>query len=280
MGWFATNALRESRLLRRFLSLPTYLAGSDGGIDGIVDAAGNTIDFGTPVYTFGTQPNPYAVPKYTEILIDPACLTGSGATTQGIKLRSDLVNWCFADRGQMIYANSGSVASPLTSGIAGAGATEISLLGSLNQPMLPAFLLYKGCRGRFRCKIKKSGGNGNFDVIVRLGTHVAATDIDANDALLNFPGVALTDQRTFWVSVEFCVIQAGIDGNTAGSTGTTKAILTTTNFLTENASAVSAIADRSTLFSTTDPIYFNINTKNANASDTFALIEYSLELLP
>lgn len=246
---------------------------------GLLDANGNPIYLGPNVYTWGYHPNPWDVPFGTEILIHPSCLTGSGANTQGIKLRSDNTNWCFADRGQTIYSKSGSLAAPLSSGIAGAGATEVSLYGSLNQLMLPAYLLYKGCRGRFRCKIQKTNANATWSALIRLGTHAAATDVNANDALMNLPGITNASLRQFWVDIEFYVVRAGRTGNGA-ATGETTAYLITTNSLTSGGNSTDLLKDRNALFSTIDPIYFNINIGAANASDTFSLIEYSLELLP
>lgn len=242
----------------------------------------DTLNTGLPVYTFGEQPNPWDVPFGYEILIHPNCLTGSGANTHGIKLRSDNINWKFADYGQIAYSLSGSKAAPLVSGVAGAGATEVSLLGSLNQPMIPAYLLYEGCRGRVRVIIRKTGANGSHSVIVRLGTHAKVTDINANDALINFPSLAATDGREFYVDVEFQLISAGrsTSGTPAIVTGETAALLLSTNIIPPNATTVNGVVDRSTLISTYDPMYFNFNVGSANASDTFSLIKYSLELLP
>ena len=247
---------------------------------GLISTIDGTLGNTLPVYTWGSHPYAWDVPFGTEILIHPNCLTGSGANTQGIKLRSDNTNWCFADRGQIIYSKSGSLAAPLSSGIAGSGgATEVSLYGSLNQLMLPAYLLYKDCRGRFRCKIQKTNANGTWDLLIRLGTHAAATDVNANDALMNLPTITNANLRQFWVDIEFCVVSAGCTGSGA-ATGETTAYMIVTNSLTLGGQGTALLKDRNALFSTVDPIYFNINTKNANAADTFSLIEYSLELLP
>ena len=138
----AVDSWSEGFLEEGFMAkLPSAAYDESGNFQYLQSDTG-PIGFGIPVYTFGKQPNPYSVPKYTEILIDPACLTGSGATTQGIKMRSDLVNWRFADAGQILYANSGSIATPLVSGVAAGGttSTEVSMWGSLNPMMIPAFM--------------------------------------------------------------------------------------------------------------------------------------------
>lgn len=230
-------------------------------VDGVL---GNTL----PVYTWGSQPSPWDVPFGTEILIHPDCLTGYGANTCGIKFRSDTVNWRFADS-QILYGVSGTVASPLVSGIAGSAA-EFSLLGSLAQPMIPAYMLYKGARGVFRCKIRKTNANSTFDMIVRLG-YAALPDKTTNEALINQTSVTNADKRDFWVTVEFVV-------KAAGPSGTAKMI--TTNFIAQNSSATAAFNDRNTTTTTIANMYFNINSKNASASDTFSLLEYSLEMKP
>jgi len=280
MGWFATNALRESRLLRRFLNLPTYLAGSDGGVDGIVDSAGNTIDFGLPVYTYGQQPNPYAVPKYTEILIDPACLTGSGATTQGIKLRSDLVNWRFADAGQVLYANSGSIATPLVSGVA-AGAfttTEVSMWGSLNPIMIPAFMLYKGFRGRLKCTLIKSGTTAGWEIWIRIGKTPISGGVAANDQLFLVQSLANANNGQYQVDVEFAITSAGVSVNGALA-GETTCGFTTKLRMTPNLNITGMVVDKGALMSTVDDAIVNINIRGTTG-DTFSLLDYNFTAFP
>lgn len=236
----------------------------------LMDSDGNAISTGLPIYTHGEQPNPWDVPFGTEILIHPSCLTGYGANTSGIKLRSDGVTWRFADT-QTAYGVSGTVAAPLVTGVVGS-AGEFSLLGSLAQPMLPAYLLYKGARGVFRCKLRKSGANGAADVIVRLGVAASGSSIVSNDALINLAGgITNVDKREFWVAVEFII-------TAAGETGVASMIVT--NYLTSNGAGTNVVTDRIATINTVTPMYFNINSKNANAADTFSLIEYSLELKP
>lgn len=259
---------------------PLLILGVPQVLNGSLTTNGQLISTQLPIYTYGEQPNPWDVTFGTEILIHPNCLTGSGANTHGIKLRSDGINWKFADGGQTIYSLSGSKAAPLVSGVA--GGTEVSLLGSLNQPMIPAYLLYEGCRGRVRAIIRKTGANGTHSVIVRLGTHAKATDINANDSLINFPSLAATDGREFYVDVEFSVVSAGrsTSGTPTIATGETAALLLSTNIIPPNATTVNGVVDRTNLFSTYDTIYFNFNVGSANALDTFSLIKYSVELLP
>ncbi len=281
MAWFATNALRESRLLRRFLNLPTYLAGSDGGIDGIVDAAGNTIDFGIPVYTYGQQPNPYAVPKYTEILIDPACLTGSGATTQGIKMRSDLVTWRFADAGQILYSKSGTVATPLVSGVTPAAANaETNMWGSLNPIMIPAYMLYEGFRGRLKATFIKTGATATWEVWARIGRQTPGNSITDNDQIFSIGNINNTSGKQFQLDVEFTITTAGV--SSAGSAiGDTVCKFVTKNWILPNTTTgtSAAISDKGTYMSTDKHAYVNLNIKGTSG-DTFALLDYTFIAMP
>jgi len=281
MGWFATNALRESRLLRRFLNLPTYLAGSDGGIDGIVDAAGNTIDFGTPVYTYGYEPNPADVPKYTEILIDPSCLTGSGATPLGIKRQSDNKVWRFADAGQILYSKSGTVATPLVSGVTPAAASaETSMWGSLNPIMIPAYMLYEGFRGRLKATFIKTGATATWDVFARIGRQAPGGSVTNNDQLFYTPApITSTSGRHFQLDVEFVITSAGVSVSSSAIGDTTCAITTKSWLPTNSTGGASAVMDKGLYMSTVDAVYVNLNIKGTSG-DTFALLDYTFIAMP
>lgn len=278
MGWFATNALRESRLLRRFLSLPTYLAGSDGGIDGIVDAAGNTIAFGIPVYTYGQQPNPGDVPEFTKIGYDPVCLTGSGATTLPIEMVSDLVNWRFSSPGQVLYSKSGTVASPLVSGVAGTAA-EAGMWGSLNPIMIPANMIYKGFRGRLQCTLIKTGATGTWEIWIRLGKTAPGGSVVANDQLLFATGLTNATGRQYQVDVSFVVTSTGRSTGGTAVAGETIAAFVTKMTLTPNAGGASVAADKGGVLDTFADAYININTKGS-VGDTFSLLDYTFTASP
>lgn len=283
MGWFATNALRESRLLRRFLNLPTYLAGSDGGVAGIVDAAGNTIDFGIPVYTYGQQPNPGDVPEFTRIGYDPVCLTGSGATTLPIEMVSDLVNWRFASPGQVLYSKSGTIASPLVSGVAAGAttATEVSMWGSLNPIMIPANMLYKGFRGRLQCTLIKTGTTGTWEIWIRIGSTLPGGSITANDQLFIATGLTNTTGRQYQVDVSFVVTSTGRSSGGSAVAGETIAAFVPKMTLAPNTSvtSVEGAADKGAKMDTFADAYININTRGSTG-DTFSLLDYTFTASP
>jgi len=278
MGWFATNALRESRLLRRFLNLPTYLAGSDGGVDGIVDAAGNTIDFGIPVYTYGQQPNPWDVPEFTRIGYDPVCLTGSGATTLPIEMVSDLVNWRFASPGQVLYSKSGTIASPLVSGVAGTAA-EANMWGSLNPIMIPANMLYRGFRGRLQCTLIKTGATGTWEVWIRIGKTAPGGSVIANDQLLFATGLTNATGRQYQVDVSFVVTSTGRSTGGTAVAGETIAAFVTKMTLTPNAGGTSVAVDKGGVLDTFADTYININTKGS-VGDSFSMLDYTFTASP
>jgi len=239
------------------------------------DGYGNSVSLQMPRYTWGYQPQPWEAPWASDILINPDCLTGYGANTQGIRMRTNSLNWQPADRGQILYGVSGSIATPLVTGVAGIGTgdnKDVSLLGSLAQPMIPAYMLYKGCRGRVQCWIRKTNANAAFEVVVRLG-NTPLPDITTNKALLDLSAINTADKRDFWASAEFVITAAGPAGT---------ANLITTNWLASNGSGTAVINDAlpaATSITTIDPMYLNINIIG-NASDTFGLIGYSWEILP
>lgn len=281
MGWLATAALREQLLLRKLLGLPIFETDPSGGITQFLDANGNFINFGLPVYTNGYEPNPWDVPKYTEILTDPSCLTGSGANTQGIKRRADGNVWQFADGGQILYSKSGTVASPLVSGVAAGGttSTEVSMWGSLSPIMIPAFMMYKGFRGRLKCSVIKTGATGTWQVWIRLGKTAPGGSITQNDQLF-FPLVpyANASNRQVTIDVEFVITSAGVSA-TGAITGETLCAYTTKMYMQPNGEGTNAILDKGTYTSTVDDNYVNINIRGSTG-DTFSLLDYSFTALP
>ncbi len=250
--------------------------------NGKLIVATDTLNTGLPIYIYGEQPNPWSVPKFTKIGYDPACLTGSGATTLAIEMQSDLVNWRFAGAGQVLYSNSGTVAAPLVTGVAGAGgSTESNMWGSLKPMMIPAFMNYEGARYRFRCTLQKTGAVGAASIVIRFGRQIPGGSITDNDKVFEVAG-AITNVtgRQYQVDVEFKVTSQGVSASAAAGTGERDiATFITKNYMTPNAGGTSAVADKGLYFSTKDINYFNINVIGS-VGDTFSMIEYSLQALP
>ncbi len=270
----------EGFLEEGFMAKLPSAAYDDSGNFQYLQSDTGPIGFGIPVYTYGQQPNPYAVPKYTEILIDPACLTGSGATTQGIKMRSDLVNWRFADAGQILYANSGSIATPLVSGVA-AGAlttTEVSMWGSLNPIMIPAFMLYKNFRGRLKCTLIKSGTTAGWEIWIRIGKTPISGGVAANDQLFLVQSLANANNGQYQVDVEFVITSAG--ASVFGALpGDTTCGFTTKFRMTPNLNITGMVVDKGTQMATDADTIVNINVRGTTG-DTFSLLDYNFTAYP
>lgn len=266
--------------------MPLNLGGGNGSVTydpatGSLKYGDNTISTQLPIYTYGEQPNPWDVPRFTKIGYDPACLTGSGATTLAIEMQSDLVNWRFSGAGQVLYSKWGTIASPLVSGVAGGASTstEVNLWGSLTPIMIPQFMMYKGFRGRFRAILQKSGTTATWDCMIRMGRQLPAGSITYNDQL-HYNNGTLTNAngRQYLIDTEFIVTAQG-RSVTGAATGETTAAFLTSIALTPNGNATNLVLDKSGYFSTRSDCYFNINVKGSS-SDTFSLIGYSLQALP
>lgn len=241
-------------------------------------AGNNVISMGLPVYTYGEQPNPWDVDKFTRIGYDPACLTGSGATTLPIEMVSDLVNWRFSSPAQVLYSKSGTIASPLVSGVAGTGA-EANMWGSLNPIMIPANMMYKGFRGRLQCTIIKTGTTGTWEIWIRLGKTAPGGSVIANDQLLFATGLTNATGRQHQVDVSFVVTSTGRSAGGTAVAGETIAAFVTKMTLTPNAGGTSVAADKGGVLDTFADAYININTKGS-VGDTFSLLDYTLTVSP
>lgn len=243
---------------------------------GIISPFGQ-ISLSPPLYTYGSHPLPWEVPFNTKIFFHPNMLEGSNAVTTGVEFISDSANWKPAGRGQLLYSASSPAGSPLVSGLAGNGTTEVNMYGGSLTPMtIPANLPYKRCRFRFRAVIQKTGANAVWEIYCRIG---ASPTYTANDSFFALTNITNASGRAFFVDVEFAVTSAGDYGGSPSLGGSTAAKLTSKNWLKPNDSGTSPMLDQSNQFATILKNYVHINIKG-NSLDTFALIEYSLEMLP
>lgn len=243
----------------------------------LVDMYGNIISTSPPIYTYGSHPAAWNVPLNTKIFFHPNMLLGSNATTSGIEVISDQINWKPAGRGQILYSGSGSVTTPLVSGLAGNGGTEVNMYGgSLSAMTIPANLLYKGCRLRLQALVQKTGSTATWDLYCKIGISSTYT---ANDVAFGLATITNASGRQFWVDTELIVTTAGDYAANPSLGGSTAAKFTPKNWLTRNSSATSPIADQGNQFSTIAQNYIHINIKGTSP-DTFSLIDYSLEWLP
>lgn len=261
--------------------MPIYIGSGTGNLVydpslGCMKYGDSTISTQIPVYTWGYHPNPWDVPFGTEILIHPSCLTGSGANTQGIKLRSDNTNWLFADSGQILYSKSGTIAAPLVSGVAGNGASEVSMWGSLNPIMIPGLMLYKNVRCRLMCTLIKTGANATWEAWIRFGDTAPGGSISQNDQIHVVSSLTNATGRQYQIDTTFIYTSAGIASAGAGETA---AAVTTKMYITPNGQQTGAVADKTGHSTTVSPSYANINIKG-NAADTFSLLDYTFIAMP
>lgn len=141
----------ESKALR----IPR-LSPSDGSPDYLVSGE-DIVDIKPKLWDLGAQPYPWTVAPGTEVLIDPACLSGCGATGAPVKLVRDrdvLLPSCE----QIIYsayAPYSSYVAQITGDPTNA-AVAFSLPGG--NPKIPRLLLYKDLGIRVRASFKHASG--------------------------------------------------------------------------------------------------------------------------
>lgn len=141
----------ESKALR----IPR-LSPSDGSPDYLVSGE-DIVDIKPKLWTLGAQSFPWKIDAGSEILIDPACLSGCGATKLPIKLAGD--REVLSPPGEQIiysaYAPYSSYVAQITGDSTNA-AVAFSLPGG--NPKIPQLLLYKGLGIRVRASFKHASG--------------------------------------------------------------------------------------------------------------------------
>ena len=116
------------------------------------------IDVTPHLYTFGAQPWPWDVPEGTEIMIDPACLSGCGAVKTPIRLVND--GEVLVPDGEQILYNAVAPYSSYVAQITGDPTTPAVVAINLpgGNPKIPPGLLYLGCGIRVVATYKHAAG--------------------------------------------------------------------------------------------------------------------------
>lgn len=118
----------------------------------------DVIDIKPKLYALGAQPWPWDVPAGTEIMIDPACLSGCGAVKTPIRLVND--GEVLTPDGEQILYNAVAPYSSYVAQIAGDATTgtvvAINLPGG--HPKIPVGLIYLGCGIRVVATYKHAAG--------------------------------------------------------------------------------------------------------------------------
>lgn len=130
-----------------------------GVVDYLVDPLyGAIIDIAPKPHTLGAQPWPWNVPVGTEIMIDPACLSGCGAVKTPIRLVND--GEVLAPDGEQILYNAVAPYSSYVAQITGDPTTPAVVAINLpgGNPKIPPGLLYLGCGIRVVATYKHAAG--------------------------------------------------------------------------------------------------------------------------
>ena len=119
---------------------------------------GAIIDIAPKHHTLGAQPWPWNVPVGTEIMIDPACLSGCGAVKTPIRLVND--GEVLAPDGEQILYNAVAPYSSYVAQITGDPTTPAVVAINLpdGNPKIPVGLIYLGCGIRVVATYKHAAG--------------------------------------------------------------------------------------------------------------------------
>ena len=144
--------------------MPIYIGSGTGNLVydpslGYIKYGDSTIIDVTPhLYTFGAQPWPWDVPEGTEIMIDPAFLSGCGAVKTPIRLVND--GEVLAPDGEQILYNAVAPYSSYVAQITGDPTTPAVVAINLpgGNPKIPVELIYLGCGIRVVATYKHAAG--------------------------------------------------------------------------------------------------------------------------
>ena len=182
----------EFNALKKYFSVPAlqYLGELPARlIDPLYDAI---IDIAPKLYTLGAQPYPWDVPAGTEIMIDPACLSGCGAVKTPIRLVND--GEVLAPDGEQILYSAVAPYSSYVAQISGdptTSAVAINLPGG--HPKIPAMLLYLGIGIRVVVTYKHAAGATGPYLRVLLGN----TAVSVSTSMLIDGSAVISNEATF-----------------------------------------------------------------------------------
>jgi len=178
--------------------MPIYIGSNTGNLVydpslGYIKYGDSTIIDVTPhLYTLGAQPYPWDVPAGTEIMIDPACLSGCGAVKTPIRLVND--GEVLAPDGEQILYNAVAPYSSYVAQISGdptTSAVAINLPGG--HPKIPAMLLYLGIGIRVVVTYKHAAGYTGPYLRVLLGN----TAVSVSTSILIDGSTSISNEATF-----------------------------------------------------------------------------------
>lgn len=256
-------------MLKTGLGIPTVVLGGDGNPSYFI-VGDSIIDIKPKLWTLGAQPYPWDVPVGTRIFIDPACLTGYGATLRPIELITDGEVWLPYGE-QILYSAYGSYAAPVASDTQPATPAERLFFGANSWHRIPYLLMYLGLGVRTRFVGFKSGADANGTTFrSRLGQ----TSSGASGEIIVSAGTSGTalHEMSYDATARINVLGA----------------LTVAQFTTSGVSrlhtsatpAADGAADRKTGFSTTQDNFITISTSGAVTGAVANLLNFSISLVP
>ena len=222
------------------------------------------------IYQLGEQPYPWDVPVGTRIFIDPACLTGYGATLRPIELISDGEVWLPYGE-QILYSAYGSYAYPVGSDTQPATPAERVFFGANSWHRIPYLLMYLGLGIRTRFEGFKTGADAN---ITYFRSRLGQTSSEASGDTIIGPGTSA-------VALSHIICDATARINVLG--GLTTAQFTTpgvSKLYASNTLSADSAADRNTGFSTTHDNFVTISTSGAVTGAVANLLNFSISLEP
>ena len=232
-------------------------------------ADGYTYDEVPKVYTLGAQPYPDQVAAGTEVLINPSCLSGQGATARPIKLVSDGTVW-MPQGEQLLYQSIGSYANPAASqgAINPAVHTLYTLTGG-NLKIDPLFM-YLGLGLRLKAHFYKNDADANSTTFrVNMGYSNSTGD----DVMCIGATAAAANSEFFFDNI-VRITKLGVNPN---------AMVTTPVLAKLNTSATKAYnqsADKTTTPDTTASMYVSFSSTPPNITATSVLVDFSVHLVP
>ena len=239
--------------------------------DGKLVISNNSINITKPpTYIIGEQPYPWDVPVGTRIYIDPACLTGYGATSRPIELITDGEVWLPYGE-QILYSAYGSYAVPVATDTQPATPAERVFFGANSWHRIPYRLMYLGLGIRTRFEGFKTGADAN---ITFFRSRLGQTSSGASGDTIIGPGTSAT-------ALSHIICDATARINVLG--GLTTAQFTTpgvSKLQTSNTLSADSAADRKTGFSTTQDNFVTISTNTSAAGAVANLLNFSISLVP
>lgn len=239
--------------------------------DGKLVISNNSINITKPpTYIIGEQPYPWDVPVGTRIYIDPACLTGYGATSRPIELITDGEVWLPYGE-QILYSAYGSYAVPVATDTQPATPAERVVFGANSWHRIPYLLMYLGLGVRTKGTLFKTGADANSSQLrIRLGKTSSGASGDV---------IAIGATNATALHAISCDSTARI--NVLG--GLTTAQFTTpgvSKLFTSNTPAADSAVDRKSGFSTTQDNFVTFSTFTGATGAVANLLNFSISLVP